>query len=328
MLQVMEESLAPGCSSKNNNSTINNNTNSNSNHNSNDNNSNSNSNNSSSTAGAWAARHGGGGLGLGPSDGPEVSFGATTGLVSVIVERPSSAEVASTSGNPRAGLRPSTTLMLRNLPVKLSRQEVLWLFDSHGFQGCYDFVSLPGSTGKRPMPGQDCPNLGYCFINLLSEAHASRFRHVFDGFHLRDGLSHKTCQVEESRIQGLQENLEFQEKRREVIWNANARTSVTAVGSADQGTSSASGRQQSRMIGQFNNDTSLVDRRVADLASATSRNLSSPSVSNLHSGAREDRSLQQAHRAVDRSHWEEVVQLVFTGNYSTRVHADRIVFRF
>lgn len=77
------------------------------------------------------------------------------------------------AANPLDG--PRTTVMLRNLPDGFTREMLLSLLDSEGFEGCYDFAYLPVDFGTLR-------SLRHAFVNLLSPEDAERLRQHLDGF--------------------------------------------------------------------------------------------------------------------------------------------------
>jgi len=81
-----------------------------------------------------------------------------------------------------------TTVMMRNIPNKYSREQLLDLFDDQGFATSYDLVYLPldFKTGI---------GLGYAFINLVSNDEAQRFQQRFNGFSKWKTASPKVCEV-------------------------------------------------------------------------------------------------------------------------------------
>jgi len=87
---------------------------------------------------------------------------------------PPTAKIATT---PTAVVPPGqrTTVMLRNLPLRYTREMLMHLIDSEGFAGLYDFAYLPIDFNSRV-------GLGYAFVNLQNPAEASRFWTHFDGF--------------------------------------------------------------------------------------------------------------------------------------------------
>jgi hypothetical protein len=97
---------------------------------------------------------------------------------------------------------PLTTVMMRNIPSRCNRKQLLDLIDSHGFVGCYDLIYLPVDFKKWV-------GLGYAFINFCSTSEAERFRHHFNGFSDWSRQSSKVCEVSWSdALQGLDDNVE------------------------------------------------------------------------------------------------------------------------
>ena len=67
-----------------------------------------------------------------------------------------------------------TTVMLRNIPNKLSQLEISEAINSRGFRGLYDFFYVPLDFKSRM-------NLGYSFINFRSGSAAAKFVNQIDG---------------------------------------------------------------------------------------------------------------------------------------------------
>lgn len=67
-----------------------------------------------------------------------------------------------------------TTIMLRNLPLDLSRDTLLRALDKAGFAGCYSFVYLPIDFTRRR-------GLGYALVNGASPAKADAMLERLDG---------------------------------------------------------------------------------------------------------------------------------------------------
>ncbi|CAE7570339.1 ML1 [Symbiodinium natans] len=84
--------------------------------------------------------------------------------------------------------RPRTTVMMRNLPNNYTRSMLLQLLDSHDFAGQYDFLYLPIDFTRKA-------NLGYAFVNLVSEEAVAAFWKLFDGFSAWSFPSSKVCEV-------------------------------------------------------------------------------------------------------------------------------------
>lgn len=94
-----------------------------------------------------------------------------------------------------------TTVMLRNIPVTYDRNMLLTDLDSRGFRGAYDFFYLP-------IDFQTGNNIGYAFVNLVSEAEVARFRTTYQGLQLSADRSNKICAVCDAQKQGLHQNVE------------------------------------------------------------------------------------------------------------------------
>lgn len=95
-----------------------------------------------------------------------------------------------------------TALMMRNLPNDYTRNMVLELLDSKGFQGCYDFFYLP-------VDFQRSSGLGYAFVNFVTHAAAENARQVLQGFKSWKVRSQKILEVSWSGFsQGLEANIE------------------------------------------------------------------------------------------------------------------------
>jgi len=102
---------------------------------------------------------------------------------------------------PTAEVSCGTTLMLRNLPNKYTRDMLLEEISRRGLLQHMDFFYLPIDT-------RHACNVGYCFINVTSSAAADLFREAFNGVRLKQVRSKKTCFVGLGQIQGLQANID------------------------------------------------------------------------------------------------------------------------
>merc|ERR1740138_142676 len=83
---------------------------------------------------------------------------------------------------------PPTTVMFKNLPEDYTREQVLELLNSAGFQSCYDIVSLPIDL-KSEAP------LGYAFINFATHEQAEQVKERFHGFKDWPEPSDKVCEA-------------------------------------------------------------------------------------------------------------------------------------
>jgi hypothetical protein len=95
-----------------------------------------------------------------------------------------------------------TSVMLRNIPNKYTQRMLLSVVHELGFsQECFDFFYLPIDFRNK------C-NVGYAFINFLTNQAAKQFFRALDGYQLRAFNSDKVCAVAWARVQGLQGNIE------------------------------------------------------------------------------------------------------------------------
>eukprot|EP00397_Hematodinium_sp_SG-2012_P006775 GEMP01006811.1.p1 GENE.GEMP01006811.1~~GEMP01006811.1.p1 ORF type:complete len:412 (+),score=47.72 GEMP01006811.1:233-1468(+) len=108
---------------------------------------------------------------------------------------------STSSGNSSSVNQVETTLMLRNLPNKYTRDMVLAEIEERGLKHDIDFFYLPIDLRHR------C-NVGYCFVNTVSTAAANRFHAAFQGAKLSQVKSGKTCEVSGGKVQGLDANIE------------------------------------------------------------------------------------------------------------------------
>jgi len=111
--------------------------------------------------------------------------------------------------NSREGM-PPTTLMLRNLPNRMLRDELIVELHELGFAGAFDFVYVPldscrRSRHRRHGVRKGCSNVGYAFINFVDSEWAARCASIFQdrGF----SGSRKTASISIAHVQGLEANL-------------------------------------------------------------------------------------------------------------------------
>jgi len=94
-----------------------------------------------------------------------------------------------------------TTVMMRNVPYRWTRQKLLALLDSKGFATKYDFVYIP-------VDFETTHSRGFSFVNLTSVSHVKPFVETFGGFcDWRSGACKKKCEVCWSETQTLESNI-------------------------------------------------------------------------------------------------------------------------
>lgn len=110
----------------------------------------------------------------------------------------------------------ATTLMVRNIPAECTQEFLLELWPNHG---TYDFLYLPRNAGGKS-------NLGYCFVNFVSEAHAAAFKEKWHRAHtacLGFACSAKRClSVSLAEVQGLEANVKPLQALRRPQWRGRA----------------------------------------------------------------------------------------------------------
>lgn len=95
-----------------------------------------------------------------------------------------------------------TTLMLRNLPNRMSRDRFVMLLNEEGFDGAYDFVYLPFDFYRDS-------GFGYAFVNFVSNENAKRAMEHLHGFKRWDTSTPKVCDASWScTMQGLQAHVQ------------------------------------------------------------------------------------------------------------------------
>ena len=68
-----------------------------------------------------------------------------------------------------------TTLMIRNIPTKMSKEQLIRIVEAEGLGCAFDLVHLPCDCKKR-----DC-SLGYAFVNVFTLEDVAKFCAAFDG---------------------------------------------------------------------------------------------------------------------------------------------------
>lgn len=99
-------------------------------------------------------------------------------------------------------LEECTTVMLRNLPNNYTRQMLMAMLDTEGFEGKYNFLYLPIDFQSRAC-------LGYAFVNLVDPSYVPHFWEKFSGYSKWVLPSKKVCGVSWSGPhQGLEAHVE------------------------------------------------------------------------------------------------------------------------
>ena len=88
-----------------------------------------------------------------------------------------------------------TTLMIRNIPNKFTKDNFLYLFNKE-FEGKFNCFLLPTDFNEKK-------NFGYCFINFLNSLDIIYFYYKFNGKNWPGTNSKKICEIIYSKIQGI-----------------------------------------------------------------------------------------------------------------------------
>jgi len=91
------------------------------------------------------------------------------------------------------------TVMMRNLPNKVTQQQLLQHLDDEGFLNAYDFMYLP-------IDPETNANRGYAFINFTTLGMALIFRMHFEGQRFSNFHSNKVLSIVPAKLQGFEAN--------------------------------------------------------------------------------------------------------------------------
>lgn len=97
-----------------------------------------------------------------------------------------------------------TTLMISNIPCRISQTKVMEAVNRLGFGGKYDFLYVP--TGGRTGRSRSV-NLGYGFINFTRSSDCFRFALRFDGYRFQGTSGQRPCTIRLAETQGLFGNI-------------------------------------------------------------------------------------------------------------------------
>jgi hypothetical protein len=89
----------------------------------------------------------------------------------------------------------SATVMIRHIACRYTKKDVESFLDSVGLNGKYKWVYLPMNPKKSA-------NLGYVFVNFLSQSGVDECRYLLDNQVFGDSQSLKRCQVSMAYLQG------------------------------------------------------------------------------------------------------------------------------
>ena len=93
-----------------------------------------------------------------------------------------------------------TTVMVRNIPTRLTSLSLIEALREHGFDKTFDFIYSPIDFKTKK-------NVGYAFINFISPDYKTKFIATFQGLQLKANTSQKCLDIISSRRQGFLENI-------------------------------------------------------------------------------------------------------------------------
>lgn len=105
-----------------------------------------------------------------------------------------------------------TTMMICNIPVRISIGEVVDAVDSCGFQCDYDLVYMPMRQDSRGQRHKRILSLGYAFVNFKDTQTAADFSRAFQGISFPNSSSTKKSFVRPAHVQGYDAYLEMHTK--------------------------------------------------------------------------------------------------------------------
>lgn len=103
-----------------------------------------------------------------------------------------------------------TTLMIRNIPNRLTQSDLISELENLGFDGTYDFLYVPQDHGTQSHrhhgpSKREVSNVGYAFVNFVEAEWADRCEAVFQD-RVYPG-STRSSRVSTAHVQGLEANL-------------------------------------------------------------------------------------------------------------------------
>jgi len=85
--------------------------------------------------------------------------------------------------------------MIRHIACSYTQEQVMAFLDEAGFAGKYNFVYLPSNPAKNA-------NLGYAFVNFISEEYVEKCKDKLDGRVFGTSCTQKKCRVALAHMQG------------------------------------------------------------------------------------------------------------------------------
>ena len=154
-----------------------------------------------------------------------------------------------------------TTLMIRNIPNKFTKDNFLYLFNKE-FEGKFNCFLLPTDFNEKK-------NFGYCFINFLNPLDIIYFYYKFNGKNWPGTNSKKICEIIYSKIQGINKMIRHYPIKSIFIKNdsyldcfenisqANTDDKSNSSKNSNNSSSSSSGNNNNINNNNFNNNNNI-----------------------------------------------------------------------
>lgn len=95
-----------------------------------------------------------------------------------------------------------TTLMIQNLPIGVTQNDLLQELDRSGLEGSYDFCYVPRAAGAAT------GNQGFAFVNFVTAHHACFFTEAWHSTYMQDrGRDGRALKITAANVQGLEANV-------------------------------------------------------------------------------------------------------------------------
>ena len=151
-----------------------------------------------------------------------------------------------------------TTLMVRNIPNRFTKDAMILEFNKH-FEGEYDFFYLPIDFNNK------C-NVGYAFINFKTPKAMIDFHQRYNGNTWPKFKSNKVCAITFARLQGREAMLKHFEDSgggernfHLTCFHSNSSGDIKSLGDAIKGSSSANSIQSSDTTASSEEDVKLTN---------------------------------------------------------------------
>uniref|UniRef100_A0A7S0FPB4 RRM domain-containing protein n=1 Tax=Pyrodinium bahamense TaxID=73915 RepID=A0A7S0FPB4_9DINO len=99
---------------------------------------------------------------------------------------------------------PITTVMIRNVPCRITQARVAEVLDGLGYARKCDLLFLP----NRPN-AEAASHLGYGFVNFKRASDAESFTRAIEGYRFKGTTSTKVCAAQPAHVQGFDNTLKL-----------------------------------------------------------------------------------------------------------------------